>query len=144
MGGNRRGEGKDKIYFRNGRRGASLGKGLAAASLGALLEARGLKVTMLKMDPYINVDPGTMSPTQHGEVFVTDDGTESDLDLGHYERFVRTPMTAVQQLHHRPDLRHRHPEGTARRLPRRNCAGDSAYHRRNQTAHSQCGRRIAI
>ena len=71
---------------------SSLGKGLAAASLGALLEARGLKVTMLKMDPYINVDPGTMSPTQHGEVFVTDDGTETDLDLGHYERFVQTPM----------------------------------------------------
>lgn len=67
---------------------SSLGKGIAAASLGALLEARGLSVTILKLDPYINVDPGTMSPFQHGEVFVTDDGAETDLDLGHYERFV--------------------------------------------------------
>jgi CTP synthase len=69
---------------------SSLGKGIAAASLGAILESRGLKVSMVKLDPYINVDPGTMSPFQHGEVFVTDDGTETDLDLGHYERFVRT------------------------------------------------------
>ena len=69
---------------------SSLGKGIASASLGAILEARGLKVAMVKLDPYINVDPGTMSPFQHGEVFVTDDGTETDLDLGHYERFVRT------------------------------------------------------
>ena len=69
---------------------SSLGKGIAAASLGAILEARGLKIAMVKLDPYINVDPGTMSPFQHGEVFVTDDGTETDLDLGHYERYVRT------------------------------------------------------
>lgn len=69
---------------------SSLGKGIAAASLAAILEARGLKVTMLKLDPYINVDPGTMSPFQHGEVFVTEDGAETDLDLGHYERFIRT------------------------------------------------------
>ncbi|WP_188634860.1 CTP synthase [Halopseudomonas pertucinogena] len=72
---------------------SSLGKGIASASLAAILEARGLKVTMLKLDPYINVDPGTMSPFQHGEVFVTDDGAETDLDLGHYERFIRTRMT---------------------------------------------------
>jgi CTP synthase len=72
---------------------SSLGKGIAAASLAAILEARGLRVTMLKLDPYINVDPGTMSPIQHGEVFVTDDGAETDLDLGHYERFIRTRMT---------------------------------------------------
>ncbi|MEX1666148.1 CTP synthase [Zhongshania arctica] len=71
---------------------SSLGKGIASASLGAILEARGLKVTMLKLDPYINVDPGTMSPFQHGEVFVTEDGAETDLDLGHYERFVRAKM----------------------------------------------------
>ncbi|RKZ91714.1 MAG: CTP synthetase [Candidatus Parabeggiatoa sp. nov. 1] len=71
---------------------SSLGKGTASASLGAILEARQLKVTLLKLDPYINVDPGTMSPFQHGEVFVTDDGAETDLDLGHYERFVRTTM----------------------------------------------------
>lgn len=71
---------------------SSLGKGIAAASLAAILEARGLRVTMLKLDPYINVDPGTMSPIQHGEVFVTEDGAETDLDLGHYERFIRTKM----------------------------------------------------
>ncbi|MEN8166830.1 MAG: CTP synthase [Pseudomonadota bacterium] len=71
---------------------SSLGKGIASASLASLLEARGLKITMIKLDPYINVDPGTMSPFQHGEVFVTDDGAETDLDLGHYERFVRTTM----------------------------------------------------
>ncbi|KFZ31743.1 CTP synthetase [Pseudidiomarina salinarum] len=72
---------------------SSLGKGIAAASLAAILEARGLKVTILKLDPYINVDPGTMSPIQHGEVFVTEDGAETDLDLGHYERFIRTRMS---------------------------------------------------
>jgi len=79
---------KPKFIFVTGGVVSSLGKGLAAASIGALLEARGLKITMLKLDPYINVDPGTMNPFQHGEVFVTDDGAETDLDLGHYERFI--------------------------------------------------------
>jgi len=82
-----------KFIFVTGGVVSSLGKGIAAASLATLLEARGLKVTLLKLDPYINVDPGTMSPYQHGEVFVTHDGAETDLDLGHYERFVRTTMT---------------------------------------------------
>jgi len=82
-----------KYIFITGGVVSSLGKGIASASLGALLEARGLKVTMIKLDPYINVDPGTMSPFQHGEVFVTEDGAETDLDLGHYERFIRTTMT---------------------------------------------------
>ena len=82
-----------KFIFVTGGVVSSLGKGIAAASLAAVLEARGLDVTMLKLDPYINVDPGTMSPIQHGEVFVTDDGAETDLDLGHYERFIRTRMT---------------------------------------------------
>ena len=77
---------------------SSLGKGIAAASLGSLLETRGLKVTLLKLDPYINVDPGTMSPFQHGEVFVTHDGAETDLDLGHYERFVRTTMSKANNF----------------------------------------------
>lgn len=77
---------------------SSLGKGIAAASLAAILEARGLSVTMLKLDPYINVDPGTMSPIQHGEVFVTDDGAETDLDLGHYERFIRTRMSKLNNF----------------------------------------------
>jgi CTP synthase len=83
---------KTKFIFVTGGVVSSLGKGLASASIGALLESRGLRVTHLKMDPYINVDPGTMSPFQHGEVFVTDDGAETDLDLGHYERYVSTPM----------------------------------------------------
>jgi len=77
---------------------SSLGKGIAAASLGTILEARGLKVTMMKLDPYINVDPGTMSPFQHGEVFVTDDGAETDLDLGHYERFVNFTATQLNNF----------------------------------------------
>lgn len=72
---------------------SSLGKGITSASLGAILEAQGLKVTLIKLDPYINVDPGTISPFQHGEVFVTEDGAETDLDLGHYERFVNATMT---------------------------------------------------
>ncbi|HHO49930.1 MAG TPA: CTP synthase [Deltaproteobacteria bacterium] len=83
---------RKKYIFVTGGVLSSLGKGLSAAALGALLEARGLNVTILKMDPYINVDPGTMSPYQHGEVFVTDDGAETDLDLGHYERFLKTRM----------------------------------------------------
>jgi CTP synthase len=82
-----------KYIFITGGVVSSLGKGIAASALAAVLESRGLKVTLLKLDPYINVDPGTMSPFQHGEVFVTADGAETDLDLGHYERFVRTPMT---------------------------------------------------
>ena len=81
-----------KFVFITGGVVSSLGKGIASASLGSVLEARGIKVTLLKLDPYINVDPGTMSPCQHGEVFVTEDGAETDLDLGHYERFVRTTM----------------------------------------------------
>jgi CTP synthase len=82
-----------RLVFVTGGVVSSLGKGIAAASLAAVLEARGLKVTLLKLDPYINIDPGTMSPFQHGEVFVTEDGAETDLDLGHYERFTRTVMT---------------------------------------------------
>ena len=81
-----------KYVFVTGGVVSSLGKGIAAASLAAILESRGLKVTIIKMDPYINVDPGTMSPFQHGEVFVTEDGAETDLDLGHYERFITPKM----------------------------------------------------
>jgi CTP synthase len=84
---------KTKFLFVTGGVVSSLGKGLAAASIGALMEARGLRVSMQKMDPYINVDPGTMSPYQHGEVFVTDDGAETDLDLGHYERYTSSALT---------------------------------------------------
>src|SRR5574339_372735 len=89
---------KTKFIFVTGGVVSSLGKGLAAASIGALLESRGLKVTICKMDPYINVDPGTMSPFQHGEVFVTDDGAETDLDLGHYERFLSSRMSQLNSF----------------------------------------------
>src|SRR5271154_368794 len=87
-----------KYVFVTGGVVSSLGKGIAAASLAAILESRGLKVTALKLDPYLNVDPGTMSPFQHGEVFVTDDGAETDLDLGHYERFISSKMTRNNNL----------------------------------------------
>src|ERR1700686_5517757 len=87
-----------KYIFVTGGVVSSLGKGIAAASLGCLLESRGLKVTLQKFDPYLNVDPGTMSPFQHGEVFVTDDGAETDLDLGHYERFTHAPLTQANNL----------------------------------------------
>src|SRR5512140_1195683 len=89
---------RTKYLFVTGGVVSSIGKGLASASVGALLEARGLKITHLKLDPYINVDPGTMSPYQHGEVFVTDDGAETDLDLGHYERFTTARMTRANNL----------------------------------------------
>src|SRR5919107_1016448 len=84
-----------KYIFVTGGVVSSLGKGLAASSIGCLLESRGLRVALIKLDPYINVDPGTMSPFQHGEVFVTDDGAETDLDLGHYERFITPKMKKV-------------------------------------------------
>jgi CTP synthase len=87
-----------KFVFVTGGVVSSLGKGVAAASLAAILESRGLKVTLIKLDPYINVDPGTMSPFQHGEVYVTDDGAETDLDLGHYERFIETRMTQANNF----------------------------------------------
>ena len=87
-----------KYVFVTGGVVSSLGKGIAAASLAAILESRGLKVTLLKLDPYINVDPGTMSPFQHGEVFVTEDGAETDLDLGHYERFISAKMRKVNNF----------------------------------------------
>ncbi len=87
-----------RLIFVTGGVVSSLGKGIAAASLAAILEARGLKITMMKLDPYLNVDPGTMSPFQHGEVYVTDDGAETDLDLGHYERFVTTHLTRKNSI----------------------------------------------
>src|ERR1700738_39299 len=89
---------KTKYIFITGGVVSSLGKGLASASIGALLENRGLEITLLKLDPYINVDPGTMSPFQHGEVYVTDDGAETDLDLGHYERLTTARMTRTNNV----------------------------------------------
>ncbi|HWU36388.1 MAG TPA: CTP synthase, partial [Candidatus Acidoferrum sp.] len=87
-----------KFIFVTGGVLSSLGKGLASASIGCLLESRGFRVTLLKCDPYVNVDPGTMSPFQHGEVFVTDDGAETDLDLGHYERFTEARLTHANNI----------------------------------------------
>src|SRR3989338_4980067 len=89
---------KTKFIFVTGGVVSSLGKGIAAASIGALLENRGLKITLQKLDPYINVDPGTMNPFHHGEVFVTDDGAETDLDLGHYERFTSAKMSKLNNF----------------------------------------------
>src|SRR3978361_1870556 len=87
-----------KFIFVTGGVVSSLGKGISAASIGCLLESRGLTVSLQKFDPYLNVDPGTMSPFQHGEVFVTDDGAETDLDLGHYERFTHARLTRDNNL----------------------------------------------
>ena len=84
---------KTKFIFITGGVVSSLGKGIASASIGLILKSRGLKLTILKLDPYLNVDPGTLSPYQHGEVYVTNDGAETDLDLGHYERFIAEDMT---------------------------------------------------
>ena len=89
---------RTKYIFITGGVVSSLGKGLASASIGALLELRGLKVNFLKFDPYINVDPGTMNPFQHGEVYVTDDGAETDLDLGHYERYTNVKTSKINNF----------------------------------------------
>ncbi|MDE7064670.1 MAG: CTP synthase, partial [Desulfovibrionaceae bacterium] len=116
---------KTKFIFVTGGVLSSLGKGLAAASLGALLKTRGLSVTIQKLDPYINVDPGTMNPFQHGEVFVTNDGAETDLDLGHYERYLGVPMsrknnTTSGAIYNRVIAKERHGDylgGTVQVIP---------------------------
>ena len=123
---------------------SSLGKGLMAASLAALLQARGYKVRIRKFDPYLNVDPGTMSPYQHGEVYVTDDGAETDLDLGHYERFTGVSRAAGRQHHLGPRLSRYHRQGTARRLSGRHGAGDPACHRCDQGIRAGRSRTISI
>ena len=123
---------------------SSLGKGISAAALGALLQARGFKVRLRKLDPYLNVDPGTMSPTQHGEVYVTDDGAETDLDLGHYERFTGVAQPAQRQRHHGPHLFHGDRQGAPGRLSRRHGAGDSPCHRRHQGIRPRRCRAMSI
>ena len=123
---------------------SSLGKGIAAAALGALLQARGYRARIKKLDPYLNVDPGTMSPYQHGEVFVTDDGAETDLDLGHYERFTGRSANQARQHHHRPHLQEHHRARTARRLSRRDGAGHPARHRRDQELRPRRQRRLRL
>ena len=105
-----------KFIFVTGGVVSSLGKGIAAASLAAILESRGITISMVKLDPYLNVDPGTMSPFQHGEVFVTEDGAETDLDLGHYERFVSTKMS--KRTPSPPADYKRDPQGAPGRITR--------------------------
>ena len=124
-----------KYIFVTGGVLSSLGKGLAAASVGALLESRGFAVAIQKLDPYINVDPGTMSPFQHGEVFVTDDGAETDLDLGHYERF--TNMTATQGHNWTTGRIYQKVINKERRgdYLGKNRSGHPSYYRRNQRRH---------
>ena len=112
------GSGETRFIFITGGVVSSLGKGIAAASIGRLLVARGLDVQLQKFDPYINVDPGTMSPYQHGEVFVTEDGAETDLDLGHYERFTDAEHEPGVERDRRRHLQHRDPPRAPRRLPR--------------------------
>ena len=107
-----------KYIFVTGGVVSALGKGIVAASLGRLLKARGLRVQAQKFDPYLNVDPGTMSPFQHGEVFVTEDGAETDLDIGHYERFPRHRAARLGQRDDRAGLQRGHRQGTARGVPR--------------------------
>ena len=133
---------RTRFIFVTGGVVSSLGKGIAAASIGRLLVARGLKVALQKFDPYINVDPGTMSPFQHGEVFVTEDGAETDLDLGHYERFTdantsRGSNVTAGAIYNSVIRKERRG-----RLPRRHRPGRPAHHRRDQAPH-QADRRVA-
>ena len=131
---------RTRFIFVTGGVVSSLGKGIAAASIGKLLVARGLKVALQKFDPYINVDPGTMSPFQHGEVFVTEDGAETDLDLGHYERFTDANTSRGSNVTAGRDLQLGHPQGAPRRLPGRHRPGRPPHHRRDQ-APRQADRR---
>jgi CTP synthase len=128
-----------KFIFVTGGVVSSLGKGIAAASIGCLLESRGLRVACQKFDPYLNVDPGTMSPFQHGEVFVTDDGAETDLDLGHYERSP-TPAPPRRTSDQRTDLRADHRPGAPRRLPGKTVQVFPC-HQRNQGGDEEGGGR---
>ena len=128
-----------KIIFVTGGVLSGLGKGVTVASIGRILKSRGISVATMKLDPYLNVDPGTMSPYQHGEVFVTEDGAETDLDLGHYERFVDENLSKSEQRHQRPNLQLRAQPGAARRLSGRHDPGDPPCHQRDQAAHRPRG-----
>ena len=130
-----------KHIFVTGGVASSLGKGLTASSLGRLLKSRGLRVTMQKLDPYINVDPGTMNPFEHGEVFVTDDGGETDLDLGHYERFIDEPLSRDSNATTGSIYSAVHRRRAPGRLPGQDRAGHPAHHRRDQAPHHPPGRR---
>ena len=127
-------EHQTKYVFVTGGVVSALGKGIVAASLGRLLKSRGLRVQAQKFDPYLNVDPGTMSPFQHGEVFVTEDGAETDLDLGHYERFIDENLSRNSSHSAGADLGDRASQGAQGRVPRRHGPGDPAHHERDQGA----------
>ena len=116
---------------------SGLGKGVTAASIGRLLKSRGVRVSIQKLDPYLNVDPGTMSPYQHGEVFVTDDGAETDLDLGHYERFIDENLSQANNVTTGQIYNAGARQGAPRRLPGRHDPGDPARHQRDQARASQ-------
>ena len=124
-----------KYVFVTGGVVSALGKGIVAASLGRLLKARGLRVQAQKFDPYLNVDPGTMSPFQHGEVFVTEDGAETDLDIGHYERFIDENLSRNGSHTAGAIWDTRAAQGAEGRVPGRDRAGDPAHHERDQGAH---------
>ena len=133
---------RTRFIFITGGVVSSLGKGIAAASIGRLLVSRGLKVAIQKFDPYINVDPGTMSPFQHGEVFVTEDGAETDLDLGHYERFTDANTSRGSNVTAGAIYNSRDPQGAPGRLPGRHRPGRPAHHGRDQ-APREADRRLA-
>ena len=133
-----------KHVFVTGGVASSLGKGLTASSLGRLLRSRGLRVTMQKLDPYLNVDPGTMNPFQHGEVFVTNDGAETDLDIGHYERFLDIDLGQIANVTTGQVYSSGDRQGAPRRLPRRHRPGDPAHHQRDQGPHPRDGRPATV
>ncbi len=124
-----------KYIFLTGGVVSSVGKGVTAAALGRLLKERGFKVSIQKLDPYINVDPGTMSPYQHGEVYVLDDGAETDLDLGHYERFIDISLSRVCNVTTGQVYSEVIGQGAARRFPGRDDPGHPAHHQRDQASH---------
>jgi len=124
-----------KFIFITGGVISSLGKGLTTASLGRILKSRGYKVTALKFDPYINVDAGTMNPYQHGEVFVTEDGAETDLDLGHYERFLDVNLSALNNVTTGKIYSRVNKKRKRGKILGFNCTNNSSYYRRNKRKH---------
>ena len=130
-----------KYVFVTGGVTSSLGKGITTASIGRILKSRGVPVSIHKLDPYINIDPGTMSPYQHGEVFVTDDGAETDLDLGHYERFIDENLSQASNVTTGRIYQSVIAQGAPRRLPGGHGPGDPPHHQRDQGAHRRVRRR---
>jgi len=130
-----------KYIFVTGGVMSGLGKGITAASVGRILKNRGYRVTAVKIDPYLNIDAGTMNPAQHGEVFVLKDGGEVDLDLGNYERFLDIELTSFPQYHDREGLPHGDRKRAPRRFPGRDRPDYPPYHGPDQGLHQKCSRR---